>query len=240
MSSVSTLLFQNSSIKQNRWDSVSTMDNLITIDGPGGSGKGTVAKLLAAKLGWNILDSGALYRLIALISENIKETDPDIIGIELKDKNIFFKLKGDQYHLIFDGKDITDTIRREEIGIKASDLAHNQNIRDLIKDTQRSFYNPNTGLIADGRDMGSVVFPEAKIKIYLDASIEERAKRRQIQLKEKGMEVNMRNLISSLEDRDLKDKNRDVSPLLIPEGAKVIDSTNLSIDEVVNKIMDLI
>ena len=216
------------------------MDNLITIDGPGGSGKGTVAKLLAAKLGWNILDSGALYRLIALISENIKETDPDSIGIELKDKNISFKLIGDQYHLFFDGKDVTDTIRREEIGIKASDLAHKQNIRDLIRDTQRSFYDPNTGLIADGRDMGSVVFPEAKIKIYLDASIEERAKRRQIQLKEKGMEVNMRNLISSLEDRDLKDKNRDVSPLLIPEGAKVIDSTNLSIDEVVNKIMDLV
>ena len=216
------------------------MDNLITIDGPGGSGKGTVAKLLATKLGWNILDSGALYRLLALISENIKETDPDSIGIVLKDKNIFFKLKGDQYHLIFDGKDITDTIRREEIGIKASDLARNQNIRDLIKDTQRSFYDPNIGLIADGRDMGSVVFPEAEIKIYLDASIEERAKRRQIQLKEKGMEVNMRNLISSLEDRDTKDKNRDVSPLLIPQGAKVIDSTNLSIDEVVNKIMDLI
>ena len=216
------------------------MDNLITIDGPGGSGKGTVAKLLATKLGWNILDSGALYRLLALISENIKETDPDSIGIVLKDKNIFFKLKGDQYHLIFDGKDVTDIIRREEIGIKASDLARNQNIRDLIKDTQRSFYDPNIGLIADGRDMGSVVFPEAEIKIYLDASIEERAKRRQIQLKEKGMEVNMRNLISSLEDRDLKDKNRDVSPLLIPQGAKVIDSTNLSIDEVVNKIMDLI
>ena len=216
------------------------MDNLITIDGPGGSGKGTVAKILAAKLGWNILDSGALYRLIALISENIKKTDPDSIGQELKDKSIFFELIKDQYHLFFDGKDVTNFIRREEIGVKASDLAHNQNIRNLIKDTQRSFYDPNIGLIADGRDMGSVVFPEAGIKIYLDASIEERAKRRQIQLKEKGMEVNMRNLISSLEDRDLKDKNRDVSPLLIPEGAKVIDSTNLSIDEVVNKIMDLI
>ena len=216
------------------------MDNLITIDGPGGSGKGTVAKILAAKLGWNILDSGALYRLIALISENINKTDPDSIGKELKDKSIFFELVKDQYHLFFDGKDVTNFIRKEEIGIKASDLAHNQNIRNLIKDTQRSFYDPNIGLIADGRDMGSVVFPEAGIKIYLDASIEERAKRRQIQLKEKGMEVNMRNLISSLEDRDLKDKNRDVSPLLIPEGAKVIDSTNLSIDEVVNKIMDLI
>ena len=215
------------------------MDNLITIDGPGGSGKGTVAKILAAKLGWNILDSGALYRLIALISENIKKTDPDSIGKELKDKGIFFELVKDQYHLFFDGKDVTNFIRREEIGVKASDLAHNQNIRNLIKDTQRSFYDPNIGLIADGRDMGSVVFPEAGIKIYLDASIEERAKRRQIQLKEKGMEVNMRNLISSLEDRDLKDKNRDVSPLLIPQGAKVIDSTNLSIDEVVNKIMDL-
>ena len=187
-----------------------------------------------------ILDSGALYRLIALISENIKETDPDSIGKELKDKSIFFELVKDQYHLFFDGKDVTNFIRREEIGVKASDLAHNQNIRNLIKDTQRSFYDPNIGLIADGRDMGSVVFPEAGIKIYLDASIEERAKRRQIQLKEKGMEVNMRNLISSLEDRDLKDKNRDVSPLLIPQGAKVIDSTNLSIDEVVNKIMDLI
>jgi len=216
------------------------MDKLITIDGPGGSGKGTVAKILAAKLGWNILDSGALYRLIALISENIKKTDPDSIGKELKDKSIFFELVKDQYHLFFDGKDVTNFIRREEIGVKASDLAHNQNIRNLIKDTQRSFYDPNIGLIADGRDMGSVVFPEAGIKIYLDASIEERAKRRQIQLKEKGMEVNMRNLISSLEDRDLKDKNRDVSPLLIPDGAKVIDSTNLSIDEVVNKIMDLI
>ena len=216
------------------------MDKLITIDGPGGSGKGTVAKILAAKLGWNILDSGALYRLIALISENIKKTDPDSIGKELKDKGIFFELVKDQYHLFFDGKDVTNFIRREEIGVKASDLAHNQNIRNLIKDTQRSFYDPNIGLIADGRDMGSVVFPEAGIKIYLDASIEERAKRRQIQLKEKGMEVNMRNLISSLEDRDLKDKNRDVSPLLVPEGAKVIDSTNLSIDEVVNKIMDLI
>ena len=216
------------------------MDKLITIDGPGGSGKGTVAKILAAKLGWNILDSGALYRLIALISENIKKTDPDSIGKELKDKGIFFELVKDQYHLFFDGKDVTNFIRREEIGVKASDLAHNQNIRNLIKDTQRSFYDPNIGLIADGRDMGSVVFPEAGIKIYLDASIEERAKRRQIQLKEKGMEVNMRNLISSLEDRDLKDKNRDVSPLLIPEGAKVIDSTNLSIDEVVNKIMGLV
>ena len=216
------------------------MYKLITIDGPGGSGKGTVAKILAAKLGWNILDSGALYRLIALISENINKTDPDSIGKELKDKSIFFELVKDQYHLFFGGKDVTNFIRSEEIGIKASDLAHNQNIRDLIKDTQRSFYDPNIGLIADGRDMGSVVFPEAGIKIYLDASIEERAKRRQIQLKEKGMEVNMRNLISSLEDRDLKDKNRDISPLLIPEGAKVIDSTNLSIDEVVNKIMDLI
>ncbi len=215
------------------------MDKLITIDGPGGSGKGTVAKILAAKLGWNILDSGALYRLIALISENINKTDPDSIGKELKDKSIFFELVKDQYHLFFGGKDVTNFIRSEEIGIKASDLAHNQNIRDLIKDTQRSFYDPNIGLIADGRDMGSVVFPEAGIKIYLDASIEERAKRRQIQLKEKGMEVNMRNLISSLEDRDLKDKNRDVSPLLIPQGAKVIDSTNLSIDKVVNKIMDL-
>ena len=216
------------------------MDKLITIDGPGGSGKGTVAKILAAKLGWNILDSGALYRLIALISENIKKTDPDSIGKELKDKSIFFELVKDQYHLFFDGKDVTNFIRKEEIGIKASDLAHNQNIRNLIKDTQRSFYDPNIGLIADGRDMGSVVFPEAGIKIYLDASIEERAKRRQIQLKEKGMEVNMRNLISSLEDRDLKDKNRDVSPLLIPEGAKVIDSTDLSIDGVVSKIMDLV
>ena len=216
------------------------MDKLITIDGPGGSGKGTVAKILAAKLGWNILDSGALYRLIALISENIKKTDPDSIGKELKDKSIFFELVKDQYHLFFDGKDVTNFIRKEEIGIKASDLAHNQNIRNLIKDTQRSFYDPNIGLIADGRDMGSVVFPEAGIKIYLDASIEERAKRRQIQLKEKGMEVNMRNLISSLEDRDLKDKNREVSPLLIPNGTKVIDSTNLSIDEVVNKIMEVI
>ena len=175
------------------------MDNLITIDGPGGSGKGTVAKLLAAKLGWNILDSGALYRLIALISENIKNSDPNSIGKELKDKKIIFELIEDQYHLFFDGKDVTSFIRREEIGTKASDLAHNQNIRNLIKDTQRSFYDSNIGLVADGRDMGSVVFPEAGIKIYLDASIEERAKRRQIQLKEKGMSVIMHDLLELIQ-----------------------------------------
>ena len=212
------------------------MDNLITIDGPGGSGKGTVAKLLAAKLGWNILDSGALYRLIALISENIKETDPDSIGIELKDKNISFKLKGDQYHLIFDGKDVTDTIRREEIGIKASDLAHNQNIRDLIKDTQRSFYDPNIGLIADGRDMGTVIFTDAKYKIFLTASAEERAKRRQTQLKRQGLEVNMRPLLQELKDRDRKDTEREHSPLIPAVDSVVIDTSNLNPEGVVKEI----
>jgi len=208
------------------------MDKLITIDGPGGSGKGTVAKILAAKLGWNILDSGALYRLIALISENIKKTDPDSIGKELKDKSIFFELVKDQYHLFFDGKDVTNFIRREEIGVKASDLAHNQNIRNLIKDTQRSFYDPNIGLIADGRDMGSVVFPEAGIKIYLDASIEERAKRRFIELQNLGQEVNMPALIADIEQRDKKDSSRKLSPLLPAEDAHIIDSSNMKLDEV--------
>ena len=214
------------------------MDKLITIDGPGGSGKGTVAKILAAKLGWNILDSGALYRLIALISENIKKTDPDSIGKELKDKSIFFELVKDQYHLFFDGKDVTNFIRREEIGVKASDLAHNQNIRNLIKDTQRSFYDPNIGLIADGRDMGSVVFPEAGIKIYLDASIEERAKRRQIQLKEKGMDVIMHDLLKLIEQRDKDDMNRKVSPLKPAQDSILIDTSELSIQEVEEKVME--
>ena len=214
------------------------MDKLITIDGPGGSGKGTVAKILAAKLGWNILDSGALYRLIALISENIKKTDPDSIGKELKDKSIFFELVKDQYHLFFDGKDVTNFIRKEEIGIKASDLAHNQNIRNLIKDTQRSFYDPNIGLIADGRDMGSVVFPKARIKIYLDASIEERAKRRQIQLKEKGMEVIMHDLLKLIQQRDKEDTNRKVSPLKPAKDSILIDTSELSIQEVEEKVME--
>ena len=216
------------------------MDNLITIDGPGGSGKGTVAKLLAAKLGWNILDSGALYRLIALISENIKETDPDSIGIELKDKNIFFKLKGDQYHLFFDGKDVTDTIRREEIGIKASDLAHNQNIRDLIKDTQRSFYDPSTGLIADGRDMGTVVFQDAKLKIFLTASPEVRAKRRYLELQNRKQEVNMPALIDDIKQRDLSDSTREISPLLPADDAYIIDSSDMSIEDVFSYAENLI
>ena len=136
---------------------------------------------------------------------------------------------------------IHDAITNGGFPVLRDDGSNSQLLRGSVSSCSLKFANdPNTGLIADGRDMGSVVFPEAKIKIYLDASIEERAKRRQIQLKEKGMEVNMRNLIISLEERDLKDKNREVSPLLIPNGAKVIDSTNLSIDEVVNKIMDLI
>ena len=217
---------------------------VITIDGPSGAGKGTVAQMLALDLNWNILDSGALYRTLAFL---MNENDISLEQFDEKANEIkkMFKVSfdpgipGEPVKVIFNKEDITSKIRTEEIAKITSTLATEPKIREFIKPCQREFMI-SPGLIADGRDMGSVVFPEAKIKIYLDASIEERAKRRQIQLKEKGMEVNMRNLISSLEDRDLKDKNRDVSPLLIPEGAKVIDSTNLSIDEVVNKIMDLI
>ena len=217
---------------------------IIAIDGYSSTGKSTLAREIAKKLTYTYVDSGAMYRAVTLFAIEMQiisdhEFDKFKLIDKLKDLKIEFRDENDNQNILFlNNKKVSSKIRSMAVSNLVSKVAAIPEVRKFLVKEQRRI-GSNKGIVMDGRDIGTVVFPEAEIKIYLDASIEERAKRRQIQLKEKGMEVNMRNLISSLEDRDLKDKNRDVSPLLIPQGAKVIDSTNLSIDEVVNKIMDL-
>ena len=213
---------------------------VITIDGPSGAGKGTIAQMLALDLNWNILDSGALYRTLAYFMSEEK--------IELKDfedskefikKNFVVKfdpgILGEPVRVIFNNDDITSKVRTEEIAKKTSDLAANPLIRDFIKPCQRDFMI-QPGLIADGRDMGTVIFSDAKHKIFLIASIEERAKRRQTQLKRQGSKVNMRLLLQELEERDKKDTEREHSPLKPANDSVIIDTTSLDPEGVIKEI----
>ncbi len=216
---------------------------VITIDGPSGSGKGTIAQMLALDLEWNILDSGALYRTLAyfMLEEGIELVDFKK-NEQFINKNFIVKFDpaaiGEPVKVIFNNIDVTNKVRTEEIAKETSHLAANRLIRDFIKPCQREFML-HPGLIADGRDMGTVIFTDAKLKIFLTASIEERAKRRQTQLKRQGSEVNMRLLLQELEKRDKKDMEREHSPLKPAEDAVTIDTTNLSPDEVIKEINKL-
>ena len=213
---------------------------VITIDGPSGAGKGTVAQMLALDLDWNILDSGALYRTLAFF---MNEND---ISLEQFDENAdeikkMFKVSfdpgipGEPVKVIFNKEDITSKIRTEEIAKITSTLAIEPKIREFIKPCQREFMI-SPGLIADGRDMGTVIFADAQYKIFLTASIEERAKRRQTQLKRHGLEVNMRSLLQELVERDKKDTEREHSPLVPADNSVIIDTSNLNPEGVVKKI----
>jgi cytidylate kinase len=213
------------------------MPKIITIDGPSGSGKGTIAKLLAERLGWRCLDSGALYRLVGLAAERAG------IGFDQANKLAEVALimdvefKGDQ--VFHDGEDVTLEIRTETAGNAASRVAAVPEVRIALLDWQRG-YAQKPGLVADGRDMGSVVFPEAEVKVFLTASAEERAKRRYKQLKEKGLNVNLAHLIKEISERDERDRNRSVAPLKAPAAALELESTALSIDEVLERVMELV
>ena len=213
---------------------------VITIDGPSGAGKGTIAQMLALDLNWNILDSGALYRTLAyfMSEEKIKLKDFEASKEFIK-KNFVVKfdpgILGEPVRVIFNNDDITSKVRTEEIAKKTSDLAANPLIRDFIKHCQRDFMI-QTGLIADGRDMGTVIFSDAKHKIFLIASIEERAKRRQTQLKRQGSKVNMRLLLQELEERDKKDTEREHSPLKPANDSVIIDTTSLDPEGVIKEI----
>ena len=216
---------------------------IITIDGLSGAGKGTVSKMLCTELGWNILDSGALYRTLTFLIDK-KEIDIDNF-IHKKDEflmdfEVSFQVGslGEPVSIFLKEEDITDLVRTEKIAVKTSAFSSLKVIRDFIRPCQRAFKQP-PGLIADGRDMGTVIFPEADLKIYLTASLEERAKRREIQLKRLGTKVNMRTLLDELEARDKKDIERDLSPLKPAEDSFVIDTTGLSPEEVLEKIRDL-
>jgi cytidylate kinase len=209
--------------------------SVITFDGPAGTGKGTISQLLAKKLGWHYLDSGAMFRILAYaaIENNVELDDDNNLAKFAKTLEITFK-SGEI--TLFDKK-ITKEIRTENIAEAASKLAILPGVRNALADKQRSFYHP-PGLIADGRDMGTVIFPNAILKFFLDASAEERAKRRHLQLKNSGADVSLALILKDLHQRDMRDRNRAVSPLKPAEDAFIIDTTALSIDEVFATVID--
>lgn len=213
---------------------------VLAIDGPSGSGKGTVAGLLAKRLGWNLLDSGALYRLLAFAAGNhgIDLTNEEALKVLAAHLDVqFTHAKGGQgLHIILEGEDVTDTIRTEQVGAGASQVAALPAVRDALLQRQRAFLEA-PGLVADGRDMGTVVFPGAPLKIFLTASAEERARRRYLQLKNKGIDSDQAQLAEEISARDERDSQRAVAPLKPAEGAILVDSTSMSIDEVVERIL---
>ncbi len=206
---------------------------IITIDGPSGSGKGTLSYLLAKKLGWQLLDSGAIYRLCALFCIN-SQIDPDdeaAVTAAAKQLSIRFETT-DSGVDIYLGSDIVNSqIRAEDIGMTASKIAAYNGVRSALLDCQRDFAT-TAGLVADGRDMGTVVFPEAPVKFYLTASAKTRADRRMKQLTEQGVACDYSDILQSIEKRDYQDQNRKVAPLVPAADAVVIDSSEISIDDV--------
>jgi len=214
---------------------------VITIDGPGGSGKGTVALRLADRLGWRLLDSGALYRLVAVaaMDRGVAVDDGPALGRMAAGLQADFGFGTQGMVVRLDGVDITDRLRSEEVSAFSSKAAAFPEVRAALLRLQRIFRKP-PGLIADGRDMGTVVFPDAVLKIFLTASVEARAERRHKQLKEKGENVNLSRLFQEIEMRDERDRTRAASPLVPAPGAHTIDSTEMSIDEVLREILSLL
>ena len=202
--------------------------NVITVDGPSASGKGELSRKIAFDYRFKILDSGLLYRLFAYLYK--KNSDYEEIADKIKNE-IIFQSKREAIYVFDQNNDITNKLRTEEIAKEASKLSSRDNVRKPLFDIQRSFYN-DKGLVADGRDMGTVVFKDAKLKIFLKASSKVRAKRRYLELQNLGQEVNMPALIDDIEKRDLKDSTRKLSPLIPAGDAHVIDSSNMSLEEV--------
>ena len=215
---------------------------IITIDGPSGVGKGTLAKNLADELDWIVLDSGSLYRMVGYLSLHLDTRDFSEIREKINKEEIFFKFidKNSNISLFLGEDDLSEFIRNEEVAKLASEFAVLPEVRDYLFNIQRAFIAKGKGLIADGRDMGTIVFPEAKHKFFITASAEERARRRENQLKESGLSVNMRILQKRIEERDNKDSSREISPLIPAEDAVVIDSSNIGIYELKDKVLKLI
>ena len=214
--------------------------NIITIDGPSGVGKGTLAFSLAEKLGWNVLDSGLIYRLTGYLSLKAKLNSPEEIILYLNNSKIklLTNLKEKICEIEIDDEVLGKELRNEDVATKASEIAKIPEIRKAIIKIQRNAYDAKSGLIADGRDMGTVIFPEAILKVFLQASPEVRAERRANQLKEKGMDVIMHDLLKLIEQRDKDDMNRKVSPLKPAQDSILIDTSELSIQEVEEKVME--
>ena len=208
--------------------------NLITIDGPAGSGKGTIAKQLSQELKLNYLDSGAIYRILGFhLKENNIPIENDVL---VKDSIQKAKIQFIEDTIYLNDQDVTDAIRTESIAKMASLIAAKKTVRESILDLQRSFLK-KPGLVAEGRDMGTVVFPEAKHKFFLTATVEERASRRYKQLISKGFDVSIADLVVEIQERDFRDTNRTISPLVPAANAVIIDTTELSPSQVIEFIL---
>ena len=221
--------------------SPTTMSAVITVDGPSGSGKGTICRLLSQKLGWNLLDSGALYRLTALAARHHGVDLNDVEALQVLAAHLDVRFVASdaesEVQIFLEGEEVTKAIRAEDVGLDASKVAAIQPVRTALLSRQRNFAQ-QPGLIADGRDMGTVVFPEALLKIYLDASAEERAQRRYKQLIDKGVGASLEDILQDLRARDDRDMNRSASPLKPAEDAIRLDSTSMTIDEVLAAVLE--
>ncbi|MDX1750043.1 MAG: (d)CMP kinase [Methylophaga sp.] len=214
---------------------------VLTIDGPSGSGKGTLAQRMAEKLGWHYLDSGAIYRVLAqaALKHQIDLTDEAALASIAGQLDVQFVLKDGQLQVVLEGEDVSLLIRSEQAGNAASKVAAFPAVRSALLQRQRDFCQP-PGLVTDGRDMGTVVFPDAPYKVFLTASAEVRAKRRYKQLKEKGIDSNLSDLVAEISERDDRDTQREVAPLRPADDAVILDSTQLGIEAVLEKVSALI
>ncbi|WP_394205292.1 (d)CMP kinase [Shewanella waksmanii] len=213
---------------------------IVTIDGPSGAGKGTISQLLADRLGWKLLDSGAIYRVLALaaLHHNVSVEDEESLALLAAHLDVqFITSKDNGIKVVLEGEDVSKAIRSQECSNAASQVAAFPRVREALLRRQRAF-NEAPGLIADGRDMGTVVFPTTPAKLYLTASAEERAQRRYNQLQDKGFDVNIDRLLAEIKERDDRDMNRPVAPLVPADDALVIDTTGVSIDEVLTQCLN--
>ena len=214
---------------------------IITIDGPSGSGKGTISRQVASRLGWHLLDSGALYRLVALagLQQGLAPDDePGHARIAENLAAVFGTDPSGEEQIWLDGREVSREIRSEQAGAGASRVAAMPSVRAGLLERQRAYARP-PGLVADGRDMGTVIFPHAQLKIFLTASPEERARRRYKQLKDKGLDANLAALSLEIAERDRRDASRPIAPLRPADDAHLIDSTSMSIDAVVARVLEL-